>query len=387
MKLGIVGGGQLALMLAESASQLGLEVGAFVSSDSEPVTRVCRDIYIGEVKSTAFQQFLGKFQRVIFESEFVDCAMLDELSKDIAVTFYPSLRSMGIFQDKLLQKRFCVANGLPTAEFLVFDGTRIDPWIDSVLSQFGGNAVFKWARMGYDGKGNFFARRDYDRHALVGFIHDAESRGSDVYAEKLVSFESELAVVATRSVLGEVVSYPVVFSEQEEGICRTVWGPAVSLGLKRGLADMISNISRVVGEKGELIGTYAVELFLKDEKVYVNEIAPRVHNSAHYSQDACVVSQFENHIRAVCGLPLGAPDARAFFGMYNLLGPSGSVRTPEALPIPEAHMRLHWYGKREVRAKRKLGHINVVGQTREELKERLVAARAVERKWYEELLG
>ena len=159
---------------------------------------------------------------------------------------------------------------------------------------------------------------------IMEFCGHAIDRGLSLFAESLVPFKQELAIIGCRSITGEFMSYPLVLSEQRNGICWDVTGPATALGVDPSLAAQAAVFARAVAEAAQIVGCFALEFFeTADGKLWVNEMAPRVHNSGHYTQDACATSQFENHWRAVLGLPLGAADARPAFVMGNLLGPEG----------------------------------------------------------------
>jgi 5-(carboxyamino)imidazole ribonucleotide synthase len=181
-----------------------------------------------------------------------------------------------------------------------------------------------------------------------------------------VKFERELAIVACRSTTGEFSSYPLVVTEQRNGICFTVTGPAIAVGVNKAHESLARSYAQKLGEKLDLHGVFAIELFeTASGEVFVNEIAPRVHNSGHCTQNSALTSQFENHWRAVLGMPLGSVDSASGFAMVNLLGPE-KRNVVESLPATDSRMHLHWYGKKESRPRRKLGHLNgVVEQSKD----------------------
>ena len=238
--------------------------------------------------------------------------------------------------------------------------------VESAYSRFGGQVVFKWSRMGYDGKGVCLAEDSpQGRIQAVEFCKSSLKRGVPVYAERKIPFKRELAIIGCRGHRGDFATYPLVLSEQQHGICRQVLGPATQLGASPALESQAREAARKIAESMKLEGSFALELFETSEgSLSINEIAPRVHNSGHYTQDACPASQFENHWRGVLGLPLGETRAAAAFGMLNLLGPEGVVlslpRRRTQLPFPPvpAPLVLHWYAKAEVRPWRKVGHLN-----------------------------
>ncbi len=370
MKVGILGGGQLAQMLVEAAAPVGVVPHVMADAPNSPASLVTDNVTVGAFTQATLSAFLSDKTHVLFESEFVDTTLLEKAAEGLAITFVPSLKVMSLFQDKLSQKEFCIEHGLPTAPFSVYQDGDVGVWCQKALSELGGACVFKWATLGYDGKGNFFARGNHDEGALYTFVQSALNRGSRVYAEKLIRFSEEAAIVGVRSISGSTAQYPVVYSVQTQGICLSVKGPAISLGLDSVMAAKIAEIARTIGEKGGIVGTYAVELFLADAAVYVNEIAPRVHNTGHYTQDACRVSQFENHLRACLSLELGETSTTPYFAMQNILGPHITREEVEP-PTVRGKSMLHWYGKKGVKPLRKLGHINTVASNKETLEEQI----------------
>jgi phosphoribosylaminoimidazole carboxylase (NCAIR synthetase) len=192
------------------------------------------------------------------------------------------------------------------------------------------------------------------------------------------------------SITGEFAHYPLVISEQQGGICKLVTGPATSLGVPKKLEDQAKECVRKIGLDASLVGAYGVEMFeTREGEILINEIAPRVHNSGHYTQNACAVSQFENHWRALLGIPLHQPSHTPFFGMLNLLGPPGvNVKAAKThLPVPGPHSELHWYGKEEIRPGRKLGHFNGIAHSPESLSALLKELKMCEEEWVKGLLG
>jgi 5-(carboxyamino)imidazole ribonucleotide synthase len=228
--------------------------------------------------------------------------------------------------------------------------------------EFPTGRVFKWARLGYDGKGVFLVQPGDTRSgALESFFREAANRGVPIFCEERVEFKRELAMVAALSTQGEFKHWPLVVSDQSGGICRKVLGPATALGISQAAEtyarEACEKLARAVG----LVGVFAVEFFeTATGELSVNEIAPRVHNTGHYTQDASRTSQFENHWRAVLGLPLGETTTSAGFVMINLIGPPGPARlvSRETIAKPGAEGVLHWYKKKEIRTGRKMGHLN-----------------------------
>lgn len=359
-RIGILGGGQLAQMLCQSSIQLGIPTNVYCESIDSPASKVCSSITIGDFSETSLREFFSKIDIALFESEFVDIPTIRLASKNLPIKFISNLDVMQKLQDKLEQKILCKKFNLPTAKWIEIDPLDIENSVQNVLKEFGASAVFKWSRMGYDGKGNFFLKDiNSQKQLLIDFIENGVQKGATIYAEEAIAFERELAIVATQSINKEYVSYPVVVSEQTEGVCLNVFGAAEYFGVSPAVITEVENIARTIAEKSDIHGTFAVELFQTSTGVFVNEIAPRVHNTGHYSQDAGIISQFENHIRAALEYPLGYTKPSVLFGMRNILGPKNISLDEVAPPVPNSNNHsLHWYGKNGTRPGRKLGHIN-----------------------------
>ena len=253
----------------------------------------------------------------------------------------------------------------------------------------------KWSRFGYDGKGNFFLTDiPAQKIAALEFISAGISRGGAVYAEQMIPFDQEIAIVASRSADGSFYSYPVVVSQQSSGICLTVKGPAEKFGINALAVKKLEQVAAIIGSKGDIIGVFAVEAFLMGDQILVNEIAPRVHNTGHYSQDACLVSQFEAHLRSTLGSgsagidksPLSENKIAEYFGMRNILG-AKSVNRKDAVPLPNISepLKLHWYQKVGSKPGRKLGHINFTATTSTDLETLFLQAVNEEKSWADSL--
>jgi 5-(carboxyamino)imidazole ribonucleotide synthase len=371
-KVGILGGGQLGCMLADAALGLGLEPILLADATSPAAALFSERTVRGSVTDTAvLRDFLSRAPVVAFENEFLDCDALQSAAQGLSVRYAPGLDVVRVLQDKLRQKELLTRLGIPTAEFLSIQPSTgsADAWTHQAYDALEGEVVLKWSRLGYDGKGVCLARDSADgRKEALEFCQASLARGIAVYAERKIAFKRELAIVAARSGGAsrptDLIAYPLVVSEQERGVCKRVLGPATALGVPPRLEIEATEAARKLGDALGLEGVFAIELFESAAgEILVNEIAPRVHNSGHYSQDACRVSQFENHWRAILGAP-SAPKPRAGFGMLNLLGPEGMAlslaQSRDTLPfsrVPEP-ARLHWYGKSEIRPGRKVGHLN-----------------------------
>jgi 5-(carboxyamino)imidazole ribonucleotide synthase len=359
--IGIIGGGQLARMLAQSASQFGLDLVVLERNEHSPASTLANETVLGDWDNPDTLLVLGSLVDVVtLENEFVDADSLAALEQ-FGHTLWPSAATLRTVQDKLLQKQALQKAGLPVPEFAA---TPDKNSVIEAAKKFGWPMVLKKRRNGYDGKGNFTLRSAEE-------IDDAWAQlGGDknaLFVEKFCPFKMELAVMIARGRNGEIVSYPVVETIQRNHICHLVKAPAQ---IEPALAERACEIARRAAEAVEIVGTMGIEMFLtQDGAILVNELAPRVHNSGHYTIEACVCSQFENHIRAVLGWPLGSTAMLAPAAvMVNLLGEKKGTGAPHglasALAVPGAHP--HVYGKSVSSPGRKMGHITALGKTVEE---------------------
>lgn len=368
VRAGILGGGQLALMLAQAADELGIEVRILSLSADDPAMSAAHEHVLGDPNDVeTVARFSEGCDLITFENEFVPAAVLRRLQENGRDRVRPSPRVIFEMQNKLRQKKLLARLGIPSATYATPElGERADDWARRVWLELGesGGPVLKWAELGYDGKGTCLA---HTLEEAVDFARDAFVGKREIFAEARVDYVREVAVVACRSIMGEFAAWPLVVSKQVNGTCFLVTGPATRLGVDPALEAEAHEYARKIAEDLEIVGVFAVELFeTRDGRLLVNELAPRVHNSGHYTMDASVTSQFTNHWRALLGLSLGDPRSLTdAFAMINLLGPSHSSPRKGPLPLPAlptfagAQFAAHWYGKREVRPGRKMGHVNV----------------------------
>ncbi|TAF12378.1 MAG: 5-(carboxyamino)imidazole ribonucleotide synthase, partial [Nostocales cyanobacterium] len=308
---------------------------------------------------------------ITFENEFVDLDALSLLEKQ-GVCFRPRLAALSPLLDKYHQRCYLQDLGLPVPEFLAIESSVN---IASQIQNWQFPFVLKARRHGYDGQGTFIINDLTTLSTIVSQSH------TPFLIEEFVPFTRELAIIATRSVTGEIVTYPVVETQQEQQVCRRVIAPADITSAQT--AEIVAIAHKILNSL-EVIGTFGIELFITAQgKILINEIAPRTHNSGHFSLDACVTSQFEQHLRAVAGLPL-ADTSLTVPGavMVNLLGYENSnsdyqAKRQELSAIPHAY--LHWYGKTESRPGRKLGHITVL---LEQPQDRESIIQTIESIWY-----
>jgi len=352
-RIGIVGGGQLGKMLTLEAKKLGFQVVIIDPAPRSPAGQVAdRQIVASVNDEKAIRQLARETDFLTFEIELANADILEELrSKSVKVN--PSARTLHIIKDKLKQHRFLQKARIPVAEFVEINNEQ-DAY--RAAEKFGYPFLVKARTDAYDGKGNVLIQGQEDiRRAFKKLA------GRKVYAEKFVSFAKELSVIVVRSTKGQIVTYPVVETIQKNNICHQVLAPAlVGARVRRKAKHLAIQVMRHL--RGA--GAFGIEMFLTEEgKVLVNEIAPRVHNSGHYTIEACVTSQFEQHIRAITGLPLGAPDMISPAAvMVNILGerkgPARIKGLQNALAI--SGVSVHIYGKAETKPERKMGHITVL---------------------------
>lgn len=358
IRVGVLGAGQLSLMLCEAAKRLQLKPVVFASSQDEPAIVAGFEAVVGSLENeTALKDFFSRVDVVTYENDFLPYPLLDKFQKT-GTKFSPELSILKDVRDKIRQKELFKSLKISSPDFRAYlEKEKLEDWVKAQFEYFKNEVVFKWARGGYDGKGVHLAR-DVD-HA-VAFCEEALKKKFGIFAERKVSFKRELALVSVFNGK-DFNSYPLVVSEQQNGICKRVTGPAVSLGVSESLEKQARLHSENLARGLNLTGAFAIEFFEDtDGTLWANELAPRVHNSGHFSMDASETSQFENHWHGVLGKALGSTKSDAVFCMVNLLGckePAlGAIS--KSKPTLPAHIHLHWYGKKDLRPGRKLGHLN-----------------------------
>jgi 5-(carboxyamino)imidazole ribonucleotide synthase len=345
--VGIAGAGQLARMTCLAAWPLGIRV-AVLGAPNEPAGLVAAGVVPGDWKDPGAVRELGTVSTVVtLENEFVDAAVLAEVAAS-GTPVYPLPESLAVLQDKALQKALLHSYGLPVPLHVVVDHPSE---FAAVGRDFGWPLVLKARKLGYDGYGNATCRTPEEAEDAFGRL-DA---GEGVLAEAFVPFVCELAAMVARSTRGDEAVYPICETIQRDHVCHEVVVPA---RIDDGLREEAKRVARAAAAAAEGLGVTGVEMFLlEDGRVLVNELAPRPHNSGHYSIEACETSQFENHLRGILGLPLGPPLLRApSAAMVNILGTVTGPSQPglaAALSVRGAH--LHLYDKAEVRVRRKMG--------------------------------
>lgn len=351
--IGIVGGGQLGRMLALAAFPLGFKVVVVDPTDNCPAKQVGAEQIKASLKDKkALKKLADKSDYITFEIEHIDASAFKNLKKPVN----PAPQTMELIQDKFKQKQFLQKNNLPVGDFVEIKSFS---QAQATLNYFGGSMILKTRRNAYDGRGNAVIKNIMQLEKAFNDFGQAE-----LYAEKLVGFKKELAAVIAKDMKGNIKAFPLVETIHERNICVETLSPArVKNSVeKKALSIASEAISKLKGS-----GVYAVEMFLTiDGKILINEIAPRVHNSGHYTMDACATSQFEQHIRAVTNLPLGDASMGSNAAcMVNILGKKNGEPdlsgVEDALSTPDIH--IHMYGKSPNKVDRKMGHINAVGSS------------------------
>ena len=345
--IGILGGGQLGRMLARAAARLGLKCHIFCPDPDSPAFDVAaartRAAYEDEDALNAFARAVDV---VTYEFENIDVGAAERLAGVVPVR--PGPRALAVSQDRLTEKGFLRDLGIATAPFAAVDNQAS---VNAALASLGTPAVLKTRRFGYDGKGQAMIRTPEDAGAALSAMH-----GASAILEGFVAFSREVSVIAARGLDGGLAVYDVAENVHRSGILHTSTVPA---RVRAETAADAQRIATKILEALDYIGVIGVEFFVAgqggSERLLVNEFAPRVHNSGHWTEDACAVSQFENHIRAVAGWPLGPTARHSDVVMENLIGAEEEDWLRLAAD-PEA--RLHLYGKSEARPGRKMGHVN-----------------------------
>jgi len=345
--IGIFGGGQLGRMLALAAAPLGLKCHIYCPDPQSPAFDVAAARTIAAYDDEgALDRFAGSLDVVTYEFENIDLAAVERLAKTVPVR--PGARALAVAQDRLAEKTFLQDAGIAVAPFAAVDCLA---GLEKAVAAIGRPAVLKTRRLGYDGKGQTPITKDTD---LDGALQEVGGAASIV--EGFIDFTKEVSVIAVRGADGATACYDVAENVHREHILHTSTVPAAILPET---ATDARRIAEHIMTTLDYVGVLGVEFFVTEvdgrESLLVNEIAPRVHNSGHWTQDACAVSQFENHIRAVAGWPLGPTGRHADAVMTNLIGAEADAWAALAA---DRQARLHLYGKNETRPGRKMGHVN-----------------------------
>jgi len=355
-RLGVVGGGQLARMMVPAAARLGFEIAVLDPTPASPGGQLAHDQIVGGLDDAdALRALVESCDLTTFEIEAIDADVLASLAAD-GHRIHPAPATLACIQDKLTQKQRFEAAGIPTSPFEPLDSPDA-----RALVEFGLPVVQKARRGGYDGRGVA---------VFTDTVVEEKVLQAPSLMERYVDFRCELAVLVTRSTTGEVATWPVVemVFDERANVLDLLLAPA---RVDASVAERARKIAIAAVEALDGVGVFGVELFLTHtDEILVNEIAPRPHNSGHWTIEACRPCQFEQHVRAVAGLPLGSTEQHSAAVMVNLLGEADARGTPTAagleaaLSVPGAS--LHLYGKHSVSPFRKMGHLTITAKTLDE---------------------
>lgn len=368
--IGIVGGGQLGRMLTDAAHALGFNVTVLDPTPNSPAGQVANKQIVGDFKNPAkIKELAHEVDYITFEIELADAPVLAQLAA-AGIPVNPTGDTLKSIKNKYQQKVLLRSKNIPVGEFCSIDS--VDD-AHAAGERYGYPFFIKARLDAYDGRGNALVQTPDDIEAAFTKLD-----GRDVYAEELVPFVKELAVIAVRTTDGAVETYDVVETVHKNNICHTVTAPAQ---VSDTVCARAHALARDVAGLFNGAGAFGIEMFLlADGTLYINEIAPRVHNSGHHTIEYNQTSQFENHIRAVTGMPLGstAPKAPAAV-MINILGERTGPAEPRGVQQAEAlgNVHVHLYGKHDTKVERKMGHITVTADTTEEAFIKAQQARAL----------
>ena len=349
-RLGIIGGGQLGMMITEAAKNLSdaiSEITVLDPTDNCPAAQAGAKQIVADFKDElAILKLAEQSDIITYEIESGNTDVLSKLKAEIE----PSPSTLGIIQDKLSQKTFLSENGLPVSQF--YEITSLDD-LREKIKDLGLPVLLKSRRDAYDGKGNFKITSSDDVEKAYQHFD-----GKSLMVEKFVNFKMEVSVIAARNTKGNIAIYPLVENIHENNILKVTIAPA------RVSDDVISNAGEIAKKTMEVLkgaGVFGIEMFIdQDNKIIINEIAPRVHNSGHHTLQSCKTSQFEQHLRAILGLELGSTDLVHKTVMCNILGPDGFEGKYKPVQLEKDGAYLKMYGKDVSKPQRKLGHFNVV---------------------------
>lgn len=369
-RVGVIGGGQLAWMMGAEAPALDIELNIQAVSEDDPAVSRANKVIVGDVDDATATDKLAQISDVItFENEFVDLPALHKLEK-MGVWFRPSLATLAPLLDKFDQRSYLKNIGIAVPKFGLY------PTAEYIESEFGFPVVLKARRHGYDGQGTFMIKTLLDLEWLAQTVPIDE-----LLVEEFIPFERELGVIAASNG-SQIAVYPVTETYQESQVCHWTITPA---DVPKEVAESVKAIAVKILDKLAVVGVLGIEFFLtKDNRVLVNEIAPRTHNSGHYTLDGCETSQFAMQLQAITGLPLGSTALKSSGAiMVNLLGFEESdtdyeEKRQHILEIPNSF--LHWYGKTS-RPGRKLGHATVL-LNGEQLTQAKSVINKIESIWY-----
>jgi len=345
--IGILGGGQLGRMIALAAARLGYHCHIFCPDRQSPAFQVAQHTTIANYDDhAALKSFAESVDVVTYEFENVPAQAAALVAETKLLR--PGVKALQMTQDRLIEKDFLAKAGVSTAPYKAFE-TREE--LDAAFKEIGRSAVAKTRRFGYDGKGQYMVKSKRDLDAVMDV-----TKGTPSILEGFINFDREISVVVARSASGDVAAFPVGENKHTNHILDTTIVPAL---IKQVVEAKAKVLATRIANALEYVGVMAVEMFVNDSKndITVNEIAPRVHNSGHWTIEGAATSQFEQHVRAICDLPLGPTDASGIVIMKNLLG-KDILDYEQYLSDPQAFF--HHYGKSDPREGRKMGHVTWV---------------------------
>lgn len=349
-RLGIIGGGQLGMMITEAAKNLSehiSEITVLDPTENCPAAQAGAKQIVGDFKDEiAILKLAEQSDIITYEIESGNTDVLSKLKAKIE----PSPSTLGIIQDKLSQKTFLSENGLPVSQF--YEITSLDD-LREKIKDLGLPVLLKSRRDAYDGRGNFKITSSNEVEKAYQHFD-----GKSLMVEKFVNFKMEVSVIAARNTKGDITTYPLAENIHQNNILKTTIAPA------RVSDDVINDAGKIAKKTMEVLkgaGVFGIEMFIdQDDNILINEIAPRVHNSGHHTLQSCKTSQFEQHLRAILGLELGSIDLVHKTVMCNILGPDGFEGKYKPVELEKDGVYLKMYGKSVSKPQRKLGHFNIV---------------------------
>ncbi|MCC6598942.1 MAG: 5-(carboxyamino)imidazole ribonucleotide synthase [Alphaproteobacteria bacterium] len=345
--LGILGGGQLGRMSALAAARLGIKTIIFTPEANSPASFVSFQTVTGDYSDhKKLDFFAGLVDVISYEFENIPVTTIEYL--DNLKPVYPKKNLLEVAQDRIAEKKYLNDAGISTAQWAA---PKNPDEVDENLRQWGQNdGILKTVRFGYDGKGQARISKDTATETIWKNFNN-----TPLILEEIIDFQCEISVIIARGQNGDIKSYGPMLNEHKNHILsRTIVPAPISSAIAKDALDMAAQLA----EHLDLVGVLTLEMFItKDGRILANEIAPRTHNSGHWSIDACAVSQFENHVRAVCGLPLGDPKRHSDVEMLNIIG-EDALRAPSYLTQDNAC--LHLYGKKDILPGRKMGHVTLL---------------------------
>jgi 5-(carboxyamino)imidazole ribonucleotide synthase len=366
--IGILGGGQLGRMLTLEAKRMGYRVVTLEPSTDSPAGQIADEQIVAAYDDLRFIGELGARSDVVtYEFENIPLASVQALEDDRRLV-RPSSAVLRVTQERLLEKQFVRDCGVATADFAPVRSTGE---LEAAIASIGFPAVLKTTMGGYDGKGQWVVR---DRDAAFAALADA--RGKALIYEQFVPFDKELSIICARNARGEIVTFPVAENQHDRGVLATSIVPA---RIPEAVAAAVRESAETIARALDIVGAFAIEYFLAGDRLVVNEIAPRVHNTGHYSLEATTISQYEAHVRAICDLPLVPPRMLApAIVMVNILGAGeGDELDGTADLLRDPDVALHIYGKAHAALRRKMGHFTVLGATPDEALSKAERGRAL----------